>query len=239
MSARLRVHQPPPVPPDGRLAAESRHHLERVLRLRPGAEFFLVDGHGGEHRCRLGADGTYKLIELIRPQREPRFRLWLAAAVVKGDGFEWVLEKAGELGVAGVVPLLCARCVAGVPGDEKATRWRRLLATAMLQSDGCRLPQLAAATPLAALLAAPPAGLPLVALHERAAGAGEAVWRELAAGPGACLLSGPEGGFCDEEAAALTAAGVRLLGLGPRLFKAETAPIVAAAVLLHRAGDLG
>lgn len=239
MAQRRRVYE---AHPDlGRLSSDNRHHLERVLRLQPGDEFFVVDGKGGEYRACLRPDGAYSAEPRQVPRREPRLRVELALPLLKGDAFDWVMEKAGELGVSAIVPLVTSRSVAREPTGNRMERWQKLLAAAMLQSGGCVLCRLAPVFTLAQFCrqhAASAADRPAFFFHEDAPRPDR--WtRDLNGSTAATLVTGPEGGFSPEEAGMLDQAGFRPVGLGVRILKAETAPIVGAALLLHAAGDLG
>ncbi|NLI77913.1 MAG: 16S rRNA (uracil(1498)-N(3))-methyltransferase [Candidatus Riflebacteria bacterium] len=211
------------------LDREQRHYLETVLRLRLGDVFTVTDGAGRESTARLGANGRFSVDSWVEPAREPSMRVTLFAAVTKGDRFEGLLEKAVELGVAAVVPVLTARCVAGSPAAGKLDRWRKIAVGAMLQCGGCRLPEIRGPVRLADLPSPVGEVVPLL-LHEEPA----EVPAPLPEGrpAEAWVVSGPEGGFTGEEVSGLTAAGWRHIWLGPRRLRADTAPLVLLAWLL-------
>ena len=217
--------------------AEARHAV-RVLRLREGDEVVVVDGVGGWHRVRLalttreGAIG--EVVETRRDVNEPAAGLTLALPPLKAaDRFEFAVEKAVELGVTAFVPLRTAR----TEGRIKAARLEAHVVAAMKQSLRCRLPRLAAETPLATLLASAEGAVFL--LHEAADSARTLPRRLAEVPPGApvTVVIGPEGGFTPDEVRAAEAAGALVASLGPRRLRAETAALVACtAVLLHRLG---
>jgi 16S rRNA (uracil1498-N3)-methyltransferase len=197
------------------LAPDDRHHLERVLRLRPGDELTVGDGAGRWRRCRFGpvveADGE---IEVEAP---PAPAITLGFALTKGERPEWTVQKLTEVGVDRIVPFVSARSI--VRWDEakaarNAERLRRVAREAAMQSRRAFLPVIEDVAELAAVVTRPGAAL--------ASPDGSAP--DLAR---TCLLVGPEGGWTDEE---LALAPTRV-ALGPTVLRAETAA-VAGAVLL-------
>jgi 16S rRNA (uracil1498-N3)-methyltransferase len=190
---------------------------------------------------RLDRDaGTAAVLERGAPPRESSLRTLLAQAIPKGDRFSIVLEKAVELGVAGILPVLSGRTVpAGAGGERVAGRWQRIVEGALAQSGRTCLPELRAALPWPQLVADP--GLPplRLLLWERAqAGLGD-LFAQGPAPPAVLLAAGPEGGWSPEEAALALAAGFVAVRLGPRILRSETAGLAALAVLQQRWGDLG
>lgn len=133
------------------LSDDNRHYLERVLRLRPGDPFVVTDGAGREADAWLGNRGEYRREGWRYPGREPMVQIVLFLPLLKGERFEWALEKAVELGVATIVPVRTARCVVRDVSAARYERWRKVILAAMLQCGGCRLPRLERATTIAAL----------------------------------------------------------------------------------------
>lgn len=227
---------------EARLDGERLRHLRTVLRLRPGDEFAATDGAGVEYRLRierLGRDaGTAAVLERGAPTRESALRTLLAQAIPKGDRFSVVLEKAVELGVSGILPVLSGRTVpAG--GERLAGRWQRIVEGALAQSGRTRLPELRAALPWPRLVADP--GLPALRLllWERAEAGLADLFAQRPAPQDVLLAAGPEGGWSPEEAAQALGAGFVAVRLGPRILRSETAGLAALAVLQQRWGDLG
>ncbi|HNX76374.1 MAG TPA: 16S rRNA (uracil(1498)-N(3))-methyltransferase [Candidatus Rifleibacterium sp.] len=218
---------------NGRLTDDNRHRLERVLRLRPGDGFVITDGCGHEATAVLGKSGDYQAPAWNSPGREPAVEVTLFAAVSKGERLEWLIEKAVEMGVRRIIPLIAERCIVKNPGDGKIDRWRKIAATAMLQCGGCTLPEIAEPIKLTEITPPPPATLAVllheeslsVSLHELPQTADQArIW----------LASGPEGGFSEPEVEFFINAGWQPVWLGKRLFKTDTAPTIALANLLIR-----
>lgn len=216
------------------ISGASLRHL-RALRLHPGDRFVAFDGRGHERQARLVAlarhAGTATLEPTTHVERESPLALELAPAVLKGARMDLVFEKGTELGVTRFRPLLTSR----VQGRrDQSERWRRLVEAAAEQSGRTRLPAVDAPRPLGAILAEAADALVLVAFEgERKHGLAhtpERARRVLA-------ISGPEGGLTADEVAMATGAGALVVGLGPRVLRAETAAVVLAALAQHRWGD--
>lgn len=223
------------------LPGEEARHAIRVLRKRPGDEIVVVDGEGGWYRVRLDhvdrEAAAGHVVETRREVGEPACVLTIGLAVLKNHNrFETFLEKAVELGVREVIPLLTRRTERA---QVKARRAEKILAAAMKQSGRSRLVRLAAPTPLDALCREVPPGARFLC-HEQASPDQHITHRlaGLPAAPAMHVLVGPEGGFTDDEVAACQAAGFLPVSLGPRRLRAETAALVAAgAVMLWEAGN--
>ena len=220
------------------LPAEIAHQARDVLRLVPGGSIRLLDGIGGEYPAQIVEAGRKRVIVRLgaRTELPPESgpRVVLCQGMLKAAKFEMVLQKCTELGVAEFVPLLTERVVASADelSPAKRARWEHILAEAVEQSGGARLPPLAAPQPLMHALAHLPAAIALFPWEEARdqglrAALQEAVeareWR------GECvevrIFIGPEGGFSQGEATLAMRAGARLVTLGPRILRAETAAI--------------
>ena len=222
-----------------RLAGAELHYLRDVLRLAPGTELEAFDGEGGAYRATLDEGGAL-LLGARREVPAPGARVQLAFALARGDRCDLVVQKATELGVARLSPFEASRAVVHLDaarGAERARRWRRIAAEAARQCGRSDVPEVDAPAPLAAVLAAAPPGAAKLLLHE---GGGEAVASAVERGaPAHLAIVGPEGGFAPGEVEVALAAGARLVTLGPRILRFETAAIVAVALVQHLAGDLG
>jgi 16S rRNA (uracil1498-N3)-methyltransferase len=224
------------------LLGEQLHHARTVLRLRPGDELAVTDGAGAEFRVaieRFGRDaGSAVVLASASPRRESPLRIILAQAVPRGDKFALVLEKAVELGVSGIRPVISGRTVPSGAGQTMA-RWRRIVEGALAQSGRTRLPELHAPAAWPRLVADP--GLPplrLLLWEKAQTGLREALERQSA--PASVLVAaGPEGGWSPAEVEMAQTAGFLAVRLGPRILRTETAGVAALAVLQHRWGDLG
>lgn len=195
---------------------DDRHHLMRVLRLRPGETVSTSDGRGGWRLCTWVGDGRVEPAGEVHRDPAPTPAVTVAFAPVKGDRPEWVVQKLTEVGVDGIVPLVAARSVVrweGDRADRAVERLRRVAREAAMQSRRTWLPDVRPIVPFAGLVGE------AVALAEPG-GARPSLDRPT-------VLVGPEGGWAPEE----LAAGLPRVGLGPTVLRAETAA-VAAGVLL-------
>lgn len=215
---------------------QQAHYLSRVMRLGVGGAVILCDNETGEWAARVAHSGkrdlTLEILTRLRPREDvPDFTL--CAALLKKDRFDLVLEKACELGAARIQPVLTRRCVADKLNLERA---RALLTEAAEQCARTALPDLAEPARLDHLLRSWDEGRALFFADEQggeSAAAAFSAWR----GPSA-LLTGPEGGFDDDERAAIRAvAQARAITLGPRILRGETAAIAGTALWMGLAGD--
>ncbi|MBM3972687.1 MAG: 16S rRNA (uracil(1498)-N(3))-methyltransferase [Planctomycetes bacterium] len=209
------------------LPEDVAHHLARVLRCRPGDPVRLGDGAGGTADAVVAtADkrGVAVDVQACRREPAPPVALTLAFALPRLQRTEWLLEHGTELGVAAFQPIWTARTR---PGNERPERWQRIVNAAAGQCDRAWLPLVQPACELADLLARTDSGTRLLASP---AGAPS---RPLDAGR-ATLLVGPEGGFSDDELAAIAAAGYAGVRFGGHILRTETAAMVGAALLLAR-----
>lgn len=205
------------------LEPRERDHLFKTLRARPGDAVELFDGRG----CRMeGIVREGKTVEILAAEQvaEPVSQLFLYCAAPRRAKFDVLLKQAAELGVRSIRLVECARSVAKPEGSD---RWQLLLQEGCKQSKNPFLPEIEPPVPLAAALeniraAGIRAFFGAVRSGEREPGraAGAFAW-----------IVGPEGGFTDEEEAAMRASGVRGLNLGPYVLRLETAAVCGLAVL--------
>jgi 16S rRNA (uracil1498-N3)-methyltransferase len=200
--------------------------VRAVLRLRDGDRLVLLTGDGTELGCRL--DGSDCVVEDRRvAPGEPRHRLEVIQAILKGDGLEDVIQHATEVGVAAFTLVVTERCVAREISPRRLDRLRVIARESAEQSERGVVPSVVGPVPLRAALR-PPAALLLERHAER---------RLRDAAPPSAIVIGPEGGFSPSEVAAATAAGLDLVGLGPRILRSESVAAAAAAIVLSRTGD--
>ena len=224
--------------------AASRH-LVKVLRLGPGRPLILFDGAGGEYEAELleaGKKARVKLGAFSDEDRESPLAITLAIGISRGDRFDWVIQKATELGVARVQPLFTERCEVKLSGDrlqKKLGQWQQIAISACEQCARNRVPEILPPMKFPQLLdqAKQSEALKLV-LHHRT----EATLAELEQQSGrpnaTLLLVGPEGGLSAEEIALALQQGFHPLRLGPRVLRTETAPVAALSVLQFQWGDI-
>jgi len=230
------------------LDRELSHRLRHVLRLRGGAMVVFFDGRGREYEAVLeDVSAPAVRARVLQPREgipEPRTRLVLYQSLIKGDRFDWALEKGTELGVAAFVPLISRRSVRRPSGDpsSRSARWRRIIVEAAEQCGRSVLPELAPVAGLDEAFDSAP-GLRLLPWEEERVLGLRTVLREaLSEGvklTEVSLFIGPEGGFTRNEVERARAAGVRVVSLGSRILRSETAGIVAAAAVLWELGELG
>jgi 16S rRNA (uracil1498-N3)-methyltransferase len=234
---------------DGQVRFEGAeaHHLARVRRLRPGDVVEATDGAGAQYRVRLDALGPREARGTVlgpAPGRpESPLAVTLAAALLRGERMAWLVQKATELGVARIWPMVTARAVARPPAgarDQPPARWVRVAREATKQCGRGVAPVVEPVASLAAVLAR-------AAEHDAAwlfwEGAGAAPLVAPAGGARpperVLLVVGPEGGFTPAEVEEARAAGVPATALGPRVLRAESAALAALAVVQFLFGDLG
>jgi len=224
------------------LPASAANHVSRVLRLRAGAPVVAFDGSGRDYHCEVVAIEGSRVRVLVggaaEVQRESSLAVTLVQAVSRGERMDLTLQKATELGVHAIVPVLSARSVVRLDERQavaKLRHWQAVVISACEQSGRSILPRVHAPLDVDRYLAdSPRDGLRLVpspGASESLAGLGVAPDRVE-------LLVGPEGGFEESELLDAERAGFRPVRLGPRVLRTETAGIVALAVLQALWGDL-
>jgi len=225
------------------------HQLRDVLRMRPGARIVVLDDSGWEYEVELTevsrerVEGAVLVRRLV--ETEPQVKISLYQSLLKGDRLEFALQKGTELGVAEFAPTLAARCVVQDLdlSARKVERWTRIIQEAAEQSRRGRLPRLQPAMLLGEACKRMVRAGPALMLYEEATSVGlrDALGEfDEADRPlfNVSLLVGPEGGFTVEEADLAERYGVRLVGLGPRILRAETGGLVAVTAILYHLGEL-
>ena len=224
------------------LSPEAAAYVGRVLRLRSGDPLVLFNGHGGEFEAMVGAGSRGRFLVEVGAhrdlERESPLAITLGLGVSRGERMDYGLQKAVELGVAEVVPLLTERCVVQLDRERAVTRlthWRRVMASACEQCGRNRVPRLGEITGIADWLETVAAVRRLVLSPVAATALADLPPPE---GP-VVLLVGPEGGLAPVEVALAERAGFTPLRLGPRVLRTETAVVAALAAIQGRWGDLG
>ena len=216
-------------------------HLLRVLRLRAGDACVLFNGDGHDYPARvLRADkrgGEAEIVGRSAVERESPLRIVLVQGIARGEKMDWILQKATELGVAAIVPVVSERSEVKLDAqraDKRHAHWRSVVISACEQSARARIPEVAAPVAFADALAALPADALRLMLDPAAP-------RGIGTLPGpiaqAVIAIGPEGGFSPGDRALLAAHGFQGLRLGPRILRSETAGLAAIAALQSRFGD--
>ncbi|MBO8128546.1 MAG: 16S rRNA (uracil(1498)-N(3))-methyltransferase [Peptococcaceae bacterium] len=229
------------------LDGSDAHHITRVLRMRPGAKISVVDSRGKAYLAKItGIDPGRVSARLIREDPaggEPDLSVVLVQGLAKGDKMDLVVQKATEVGVKGIVPLVTERAVVKLSetkARQRRDRWQKIAVEAARQSKRRVVPQVAPVQRLDEFLGSLPCETAVFFLWEEEH---SRIFKEELRSrekPGEVyLLVGPEGGFTPGEAAAAQAAGAVPVSLGPRILRTETAGVVAAALVLYEWGDLG
>ncbi len=226
------------------LSEAPSRHVQQVLRLGVGAVLTLFNGDGRDYTAEiiaLGRRTTQVRIDQISPrQPAPPLAITLALGIARGERMDFALQKAVELGVSTLVPLVTARTVVKLNDQRRTKRqhhWQGVIISACEQSGRCDLPQLLPMMTLEEWLHQAQAPADCLLLDPQ----GTQTLNQLAAPQAAQigLLIGPEGGLTPEERSIAYAHGCLGVRLGPRILRAETAPLAAIAALQVRWGDFG
>jgi 16S rRNA (uracil1498-N3)-methyltransferase len=231
-----------------RITGEDVKHITKVLRLAAGDRVVICDGENTDYQGiieRTGKDEVkVRLGEASKTGTEAGVGIVLYQAVAKGTKMEFIIQKGTELGIASFVPVTTSRTVVKLDGErdagKKQERWQRI---AMESAKQCRRGRIPVVRPvvsfdaaleemaqfdLALLFHTAPGGCPIGKVPGKAG-----VYGSIA------VMVGPEGGFDEDEAKKAGQKGIRIVSMGPRILRTETAGIVAAAILMYRFGDLG
>ena len=221
------------------------HHLVHVLRARPGDAVDCIDGAGRRYATRFARRAGRELVLEITGRRDESpsgLSIWLVQALIRPERFDWLVQKATELGVERLTPVVTDRTVVRIPADGaagKVARWQRIATEAAQQCGRATIPRIDPPARLADVVTRlPDQGVILIptlaahgpALREALGGRFEAA--------NAAVLIGPEGDFTPEEVALARRHGARAVSLGRRVLRSETAALAVLAVLRHAAGEL-
>jgi 16S rRNA (uracil1498-N3)-methyltransferase len=218
-----------------KIAGEEARHLTRVLRVEPGQRYEISDNRNvylAEIDTAHKESVVFRTIEKL-PEAPPSTRFELYAALIKFDRFEWIVEKATELGVTQIIPVEATRSERGLEkaAGKRVERWRRIALEASQQSRRTHLPDIADPVSLSDVLLRE--GSYRYTLDESPGDALliDALPSERTSRDTVAILTGPEGGWTEEERASFTAAGWTPVSMGPLILRAETAVIAALAVV--------
>jgi len=217
------------------ISGDDARHLTRVLRVEVGQKYEISDNRNvylAEIETARKEQVTFRTIEKLETP-QPSLRLVLCAALIKFDRFEWMIEKATELGVSEMVPVEAIRSERGLEraARKRMERWRRIALEASQQARRARLPEIAEPEPLRSALSREatcrfaldenPKAWPLASVLPKSRDAQDTV----------AMLVGPEGGWTDDERAQFTSAAWMPVSLGPLILRAETAALAALAIV--------
>jgi 16S rRNA (uracil1498-N3)-methyltransferase len=227
-----------------RLDADEAHHLTRVLRLGPGARVFVFDGEGAEYECDVARVAKHEvelnLLRRLDDAVESPLRLTLAQALIKGDKFDWVIQKATELGVTRIVPLVTDYSDikrAEERAGQRLQRWRRISLEALKQCGRRRLVEICEPAPFDDFCGSTARGACLI-FSERGGESLADVSAKLRDVNQLSLCVASEGGWSDHELRKAASCDFTPVSLGTRTLRTETAAIVAVALAQHIFGDM-
>jgi 16S rRNA (uracil1498-N3)-methyltransferase len=230
---------------DGRfhLPPEEKHHLVRVRRAKEGQKFLGFAEKGQWYLCQLiktDQGWDCDVLELIDENRESPLNICLAQALIKKDKFEWVIQKSAELGVAEIIPVQSKRSELRLSVERegrKMIRWDRILRETVKQCGRTCIPRLSQVKTLTEVLDSLSGGFQFF-LDEREGLTLKSLLQTLPGGQSRCtVFVGPEGGWDDEERELFEQKKVPPIHLGPRIMRAETAPVAIISILQYAIGD--
>lgn len=241
MSTRIYTPQALAEGTELQLEEDAAHHVAVVLRMQPGEPLRLFDGRGGEYAAQILRVEKKRVLLRVGAQdattRESPLRITLAQCVSKGDRMDYTLQKAVELGVSCIVPIISERSVVRLDAerwDKKREHWQQVVRSACEQSGRTVLPLVEPPAPLATWLAHPRLDKLRLTLDPRASTALRSL--EPPQG-GVTLLVGPEGGLSGAELKLAVQHGFTGLRLGPRVLRTETAGVALLAAMQALWGD--
>lgn len=241
----IRIHVDQPLARDAEfnLPTQAAEHVARVLRMVAGDEVTLFNGDGHDYRATLTASGkrdvSVRVLDATPVNNESPLRLTLAQGIARGEKMDLIVQKATELGVARIVPLMTERSevrLDAARAEKRLAHWRAVVASACEQSGRAFVPEVAPAIALDTWLRTLDAscGTRLALLPE-----GRVQGKSLTFGNAqGVLVVGPEGGLGERDVTALGDAGFQGLRLGPRILRTETAGLAALAALQALHGDI-
>jgi len=227
-----------------RLDADESHHLTRVLRIGLGARVFVFDGEGAEYECEVARvakrEVELNLLRRLDDVVESPMRLTLAQALIKGDKFDWVIQKATELGVTRIVPLVTEHNDikrAEERAEQRMQRWRRISLEALKQCGRRKLVEICEPSPFDDFCESAALEASLI-FSERGGKSLREVSAKLQGVDRLSLCVASEGGWSERELLKAEASGFIPVSLGSRILRTETAAIAVVALAQHLFGDL-
>lgn len=208
---------------------EARHILS--LRLREGDQIVLCDGRNQEALCRLISGNEAEILQIRASENEPNTLVHLYPSVSKGERFEWMLQKATELGATSVTPVLSERCIAGTPTAEKMERYRRIIKSAAEQCGRGLLPELRNPLPFIDAIRIAEGKKLFCYEEERNLALKNALREDRDDKIPISVLTGPEGGYSPHEVTDAVENGWESVSLGGCILRCETAPLMLLSVI--------
>lgn len=230
------------------IIGENARHIGRVLRMAPGDEVILCDGQGKDYRCHLTTfekDRIFAEVEEIIPTvTEPTLKVTLFMALPKGDKMELIIQKTTELGVFAIVPVASANCVTKLSperAEKKQDRLQQIALEAAKQSGRGQVPLIESVHTFAQAVERMQNEYDKAFLLYEAAGktAEQTMASEMnSSNKTIAFFVGPEGGLAEKEVALCKEKGITIVGLGPRILRCETAPLVFLSILMYLSGNI-
>lgn len=240
-----RIFQPIPLQTNAAITldADAAHHVARVLRATVGETIVIFNGEGGEFKGTISEinkkNVIVKLTDFEDKHTESSLELYLAQGISRGEKMDYTIQKAVELGVKKVFPLLTERCNVKLDEDRREKRlqhWSSIIVSACEQSGRNQLPEIFMPQPLEKFLDQTDAEFKFVLAPQAEKKLSQ---YELPPNSQVVLLIGPEGGLSITEIELAKRKGFLPLNLGPRILRTETAAVAALTALQFHAGDLG
>ncbi|GAB4534403.1 MAG: 16S rRNA (uracil(1498)-N(3))-methyltransferase [Thermodesulfovibrionia bacterium] len=220
---------------------DNARYLITVLRIRPGELLMVLDGLGNRYLCRvLGVHKKGVVVEKIERQgysTESPLNIILAQGIAKGEKMNLIIQKATELGVTRVIPLITER--SQVRHTEKVERWRRIATSASQQSGREIVPEIEGPLDFNEFIRQMETGGGIIFFEEERVRNLKQTLNQIRDKREVILLIGPEGGFTDEEVNQAFERGFMSVSLGPRILRTETATITALSIIQYELGDMG
>jgi 16S rRNA (uracil1498-N3)-methyltransferase len=236
-----RIYYPHPLTENTTLELDKNtsHYLANVLRLKDNERVILFNGQGGEYQGQLTVLKKKVNVQILHFQdvsREAALALHLGQGLIRGDRMDYVIQKATELGVASITPLISATCSVKLDNERSEKRilhWQNIAVSAAEQSGRTQVPVIHSPSPLANWVNQAFTGLSMIFdLDAKTALKNIRPTKEMR------LAVGPESGWIEQETAFMVQKGFQACTLGPRILRTETAPVVALSILQGLFGDI-
>jgi 16S rRNA (uracil1498-N3)-methyltransferase len=238
----IRIHTPLQLSQSTLITLDSNaaHHLTTVLRKKTGFSFKLFDGSGAEFSATIvkidKREVEVEILEKLQTEQPTALEIALFIALSKGDRMDFALQKAVELGIHTITPIISERTVVRLSTkrlERKMEQWQKIIVSACEQSGRCLIPTLNSVCLIDQIATSPPTGLSILLDHRSELTLGQLEKPTTSVN----LIVGPEGGLSAIERERLIGAGFSGIRLGPRVLRTETAPLAALAAIQMLWGD--
>lgn len=222
------------------LSGDKFHYLSVVLRSAPGDALMVIDPRGSLFHARIASfkkkTAQLDILDRCEPVPEPPLRIVLLQALLKGEKMDLVIQKATELGVSQVIPVITERSL--VRETRKLERWKKIVEEAARQCGRATIPEISAPQELLAAVKTADSSAPRIIFWEQGGTPLSSILATAADCRQIILCTGPEGGFSETEVSAAGAEGFQNASLGQRILRAETAAIAVVTIAQYVLGDL-